>query len=172
MATKLPQNKLHTKDMEHLTNEIQHTPISPVITIETKIGRVSENMGGVVNAIDSTSRIVTELEKTIEQVNINRISDRCVTEAKFLDVFDNLVLNNKHINTMYEIIKLQTENMAMTDRTVKSIVDTLESQNRTIEALTKESDTLHKKIHALNGHFIKYVTVSIVLFLGLILEKL
>lgn len=172
MATKLPQNKLHVKDMEHLTNEIQNTPISPVITIETKIGRVAEGLGTVVNALDTNSTMITGLEKVIAQIELNRNVDRCTSDAKFIEVFDNLNTNGKNINSTYEIIKLQTENIITIDRTVKSIVDTLESQNKTIELLTKESAIMYKKHHALNGYFIKYVTVSLVLFLGLILEKL
>lgn len=78
MATKLPKNKLLTqgKIMDNQTNEIQHAPISPVITIETKIGRIDEGVGAIgTRGIDSSAAAVftTKLDAAATKESVGKL---------------------------------------------------------------------------------------------------
>lgn len=154
MATKLPRNKLHLKDtiMDTQTNEIQNTPISPVITIETKIGRIDEGVGVVsANKLPFTNlpdELFLQREKDLtHQSNLNDVFQHTLSTVAD-DQKDYKDKTDRVISTIKHMIKIDRDELTAAKTYFETNINNLEtviSDNHTSfdEFVIKTEDRLN-----------------------------
>lgn len=124
--------------MTQETNENEHTNISPVITIETKIGRVTEGVG-------STHPYITSYDNVIEKLKLERETDQSHQRSinnEFILNFEDVSKKLKHVKDEFK------KDIGITSTYFESKITNLD--NRTLDTHNEHTDFSNKTQEDLN----------------------